>query len=127
CSRTSGETVAGSPYTITCAPGSLSTANYSFVTGTTANFTITKTGLHVNAVADTKVYGADDPAFDHTLSGFVNGDTAATVTVSGSASCSRTSGETVAGSPYTITCAPGSLSTANYSFVTGTTANFTIT
>src|SRR5207253_10566607 len=46
-----------SPYTITCAPGTLSAANYNFVTGDTAHFTITKATLSVNAVADTKVYG----------------------------------------------------------------------
>jgi hypothetical protein len=32
----------------------------------------------------------------------------------------------VAGSPYTITCAPGTLAAPNYSFATGSTANFTI-
>ena len=37
--------------------------------------------LNVNAVADSKTYGATDPSFGHTLSGFVNGDTAGTVTV----------------------------------------------
>ena len=49
------------------------------------------------------------------------------MTVSGSATCTRTSGESVAGSPYTITCAPGSLTAANYSFVTGQHGQFTIT
>ena len=107
CSRTLGETVAGSPYTITCGPGSLGSANYSFVTGTTASFTIATKALSVNAVAASKTYGAADPAFTWTYSGFVPGDSAANVTISGAAACSRTLGETVAGSPYTITCGPG--------------------
>src|SRR2546429_5946835 len=61
-----------------------------------------------------------------TLSGFVNGQNATTALVTGAASCSRTAGESVAGSPYTITCAPGTLAAPNYDFATGTTASFTI-
>ena len=127
CSRTAGETVAGSPYTITCAPGTLAAANYIFATGTTANFTITPATLSVNAVANTKEYGDADPAFSYTLSGFKFSENETSAGVTGSASCSRTAGETVAGSPYTITCAPGTLAAANYIFAPGTTANFTIT
>src|SRR5438309_265581 len=127
CTRTAGESVAGSPYTIICAPGTLSAANYNFVNAYTVHFTITKATLSVNAVADTKVYGADDPSFAHTLSGVGKSDPLDTSHSSGSSSCTRTEGENVAGSPYTITCAPGTLSAANYKFVTGDTADFTIT
>ncbi len=126
CTRTAGETVAGSPYTITCAPGDLEADNYSFVTGTTAAFTIDKKALAVNAVADSKTYGDLDPAFGWTYSGFITGEDETNVTITGDADCTRTAGETVAGSPYTITCAPGDLEADNYSFVTGTTAAFTI-
>ncbi len=127
CSRTPGETVAGGPYTITCTAGTLVAANYVFATGTTANFTITPATLSVNAAADTKEYGESDPAFNYTLSGFKFGENEATASVSGSGGCSHTPGETVAGSPYTITCTAGSLVAANYVFATGTTADFTIT
>jgi hypothetical protein len=126
CARTSGESVAASPYTITCTPGTLTAANYSFATGSTASFTISQAQLLVNAVANSKVYGAADPTFAHTLSGFVNGEDATSAGVTGAASCARTSGESVAGSPYTITCTPGTLTAANYSFATGSTASFTI-
>jgi hypothetical protein len=126
CTRTGGESVAGSPYSITCASGTLSAANYSFTTGSTANFTINKKTLSVDAVADSKIYGAADPVFSWTFSGFITGESSGNVTISGAASCSRTAGSSVAGSPYTITCAPGTLSSANYGFVTGSTANFTI-
>ena len=64
---------------------------------------------------------ADDPTFAWTYSGFITGQNAGNVTITGGASCSRTSGESVAGSPYTITCTPGDLSAANYSFATGST------
>ena len=125
-SRTPGETVAGSPYTISA---SLSPAgvlgNYN-ITYNTANFTITRAQLSVNAVAASKTYGNSDPSFSYTLSGFKNGENATSAGVTGSANCTRTPGETVAGSPYTITCAPGGLDAPNYSFTTGSTANFTI-
>ena len=127
CTRTAGNTVAGSPYTITCTPGTLLAPNYSFTTGTTAAFTITKAVLSVNAVAASRVYGGSDPSFTATYSGFVSGDNAGNSGITGTASCTRTAGNTVAGSPYTITCTPGTLLAPNYSFTTGTTAAFTIT
>ena len=118
--------MAGSPYTITCAPGTLSAANYSFQTGSTGALAITKATLNVNADPSSKTYGDADPAFTYTFSGFQFSDNTGSSSITGTASCSRTSGQTVAGSPYTITCAPGTLSSPNYSFATGTTANFTI-
>src|SRR5256886_10965905 len=126
CSRTAGESVAGSPYTITCAPGTLAAPNYDFATGTTASFTINRAPLLVNAGANSKTYGDIDPAFAWTLSGFVNGQNATTALVTGAASCGRTAGESVAGSPYTITCAPGALAAPIYASAPGTTASFTI-
>src|SRR2546430_6363407 len=110
------------PYT----PRSLSAPNYDFATGTTASFTINRAHLLVNAGANSKTYGDIDPAFAWTLSGFVNGQNATTALVTGAASCSRTAGESVAGSPYTITCAPGTLAAPNYDIATATTASFTI-
>ncbi len=126
CSRTPGETVAGSPYTITCAPGTLDAANYSFITGTTGNFTINPAGIDIDANPASKTYGDADPAFSGVLTGFVNGEDASSAGVTGAADCTRTAGETVAGSPYTITCAGGTLAAANYSFGPGTSADFTI-
>src|SRR5205814_960236 len=61
--RTSGESVAGSPYTITPAASDGTSGllgNYT-VTYTTAAFTITKAPASVSAVANTKTYGAVDP------------------------------------------------------------------
>jgi hypothetical protein len=119
-SRTAGETVLGSPYTIsaTLAPvGVLS--NYS-ITYNTANFTITAKPASVTPNAATKVYGSADPAFTGTISGFLLADGV-------TAMYSRASGETVLGGPYTIsaTLSPAAVLT-NYS-ITYNTANFTIT
>ena len=67
----------------------------------------------------TKVYGNPDPVFTGTLTGFVAGDNV-------TATYSRTSGETVAGSPYTISAvlSPAGV-LANY-LITYNTAAFTI-
>lgn len=124
CSRDAGENAG--QYTISCAPGSLSATNYSFAQGSTATLTIDKATLMVKAVAASKSVGASDPAFTWTYNGFVGANNASNSNITGSASCSRTSGEAWAGNPYTITCAPGSLSAPNYDFATGSTAAFTI-
>src|SRR5207245_6437626 len=96
--RTSGETVAGSPYTISA---SLSPAgvlgNYN-VTYNTADFTINKKDASVTPNAASKIYGSADPTFSGTLVGFLTADGV-------TATYSRTAGETVAGSPYTISAA----------------------
>ena len=127
CSRTTGETVAGSPYTITCTPGTLVADNYSFATGTTANFTINRKQILISADPASKTYGETDPAFTGVLSGFVNGEDATSANVTGDKTCSRSPLSEGAGI-YTnaITCAAGTLAADNYSFATGTAANFTI-
>ncbi len=126
CGRVAGESVGGSPYAITCAPGTLAAPNYSFATGTSADLTIDPAVLSVDAVAKSKTYGAADPGLTATLSGFQFADTATSSGITGSASCGRVAGESVGGSPYAITCAPGTLAAPNYSFATGTSADLTI-
>ncbi len=91
------------------------------------SFTIDKATLAVDADDQTKVFADDDPTFSWTYSGFVNGETADDVTISGAADCSRDPGETVLGGPYAITCAPGDLLADNYTFVTGEPGALTIT
>ena len=120
CSRTAGETVGGSPYTITCAPGTLSAANYSFQTGSTGTLTITKATLSVNADPATKTYGDVDPALTYTFSGFQFSD---------NASNSGITGLRTAHGPWPVVVARPTRSparrdlvAANYSFVTGSTA-----
>src|SRR3989442_258861 len=119
-SRTAGETVAGSPYTISATlspPGVL--GNYT-ITYNTAAFTITPRPASVTPNAASKIYGYPDAALTGTLSGFVAADNV-------TATYSRTTGETVAGSPYTIsaTLSPAGI-LGNYD-ITYNTANFTIT
>jgi hypothetical protein len=118
-SRTAGETVAGSPYTIsaTLSPAGV-LGNYA-ITYNTANFTITKRAASVTPTAASKIYGDADPALTGTLNGFVAGDGV-------TATYSRTAGETVAGNPYTISAALSPTAVlANYT-ITYNTASFTI-
>ncbi|MDB5911145.1 MAG: hypothetical protein JWP34_5262 [Massilia sp.] len=128
---TAGSSVAGSPYAITAAVGSLSASNYDFTTFNPGALTVTRAGLTVTALNATKVYGSPNPGFTDTVTGFVNGDTAAVV--SGSASLTTTATASSGVGTYTITAAHGSLSAANYtfSFVNGvlsvTPATLTVT
>jgi MBG domain (YGX type) len=120
CSRTAGETVAGSPYTISAALSPAGALNNYDVTYNTASFTINKRPASVTPNAASKTYSDADPALTGTLGGFVAADSV-------TASYSRTAGETVAGSPYTIsaTLSPAGV-LGNYA-ITYNTANFTIT
>ena len=88
---------------------------------------ITKATLSIDADDKSKTYLAPDPPFTYTLSGFVNSEDEDSAGVTGEASCTREPGESVAGSPYEITCAPGTLDADNYKFETGETGELTIT
>ena len=119
-SRTAGETVGGSPYTIsaTLSPAGV-LSNYN-ITYNTASFTITAKAASVTPNAASKTYGTADPMLSGTLNGFLAADGV-------TATYARTAGETVTGSPYTIsaTLSPGGI-LANYT-ITYNTATFTIT
>jgi hypothetical protein len=106
--RTSGEN-AGS-YVIT--PSGLTSTNYT-ITFDTGTLTISKAPLSVTADDKTKIYGAADPAFTATYSGFIDGDTAAAL--SGTLAFNRNPGENVGN--YLIT--PSGLSSTNYTITFG--------
>jgi hypothetical protein len=111
------------PITVSGAAG----ANYSFVY-TPGTLTVNPATLLVTAKAQTKEYGAADPAFTYTASGFVNGDNADLFT----GSLSRVAGENLGRYPIT----EGSLSaggnytisyTGNYLTITEATQHITWT
>ncbi len=90
-------------------------------------FTIGKATLFVDALYASKTYADVDPAFASSLSGFVNGETEATASVSGLVDCSRSNDDEDAGLYVdVITCAPSSLAAPNYTFVAGSSADFEI-
>lgn len=101
-------------YTITSAVGSLSSNNYRF-DFKTAGLTIGKRTITITAQPDTKVYGSANPAFGFTTSGVVAGDTTPFTGVP-SLTSDATASSTVAGAPYTIVAALGSLASSKYDF-----------
>src|SRR5205814_122291 len=114
---TATSSVAGSPYTITAAAGTLAAGNYSF-TFANGSLTVTPASLTVTADDKSREYGDPNPVFTASYGGFKNGETFATSGVTGSPSLATTATATssVAGSPYTITAAVGTLAAGNYSF-----------
>ena len=114
-SRAAGENV--DTYTITPSGAAKSNYTISFVT---ADFSITAAPLTVTALDQTKVYSATDPVLTYTITGFVNGDTEASLDTG--VSISRTVGENVG--TYTITPSGAAKSNYTISFIT---ADFSIT
>src|SRR5204863_6576 len=114
--RAGGEAV--DSYAITPSASGAALSNYT-VTYVPGAFSITKANASVTPNAAGKIYGSADPAFTGSLGGFLPADGV-------SASYSRTAGQTVGGSPYTIsaTLSPASV-LGNYT-VTYNTASFTI-
>ena len=100
-SRTAGETVAGSPYTISAVLSPAGVLGNYTITYNTANFNITGKALTITASDRTKSYG-DVVTFagtEFTTSGLINGDAVTSVTLT-SAGAAATA--TVTGSPYSI-------------------------
>ena len=117
--RTAGESVAGSPYVISAVLNPAGVLGNYTITYNTALFTIIKKAATVTPDASSKMYGDSDPAFTGTLLGFLGSDNVV-------ATYSRTTGETVLGSPYVISAVlnPAGVLT-NYN-ITYNTAAFTI-
>jgi len=95
-------------------------ASYNAAPDVSQSFTVGKATASVTPIANGKIYGAGDPALTGTLAGFLPADAV-------TATYSRTTGETVGGSPYTIsaTLLPTEV-LGNYD-ITYNTAVFTIT
>jgi hypothetical protein len=111
--------------TFTNVPGGI--VNWSFAgdlnhspTNGTVLIAITKKPASVTPAANSKVYGADDPMLSGELTGFLAADAV-------TAAYSRTAGETVAGSPYTISAVLSPAGVLGNYDITYNTAAFTIT
>jgi hypothetical protein len=94
------------------------------VTNTDANYTgsasgtltIAKVPLTVTADNASRVYGAPNPTFTATISGFIPGENSSVV--NGTAAMATAAAPASPVGPYDITVAQGSLSAANYTFTT---------
>ena len=113
-------TVNGSTLTITgagtvvVAANKAGNTNYAAATQVTQSVVVNKATLTVTAANATRTYGAANPTFTDTITGFVNGDTSSVV--SGTPSMMTTATPTSAVGTYPITTAVGTLAAANYSF-----------
>ena len=111
--------------TLTAAVGNLVSANYAF-TYTDGALAITKAPLTVTANPAARVYGAANPTFTATLTGFVNSETLVTSGVTGGAAFTTPAGATSIVATYAITPGVGTLASANYAFTTFTDGVLTI-
>src|SRR6185436_19271300 len=100
----------------------LSAANYDFAAGTNGSMVIGKANLTVTADNKTRLYGAANPTFTQTISGYVNSDTLAVVSGTANGSSAATGTSNVG--TYTITASAAGLSADNYTF---STTNGTLT
>src|SRR5262249_60374724 len=98
-------------YAIT-AGGAVSTnANYR-ITYASGTLTVTPAAVTVTANNDPRAYGAANPAFTVSYSGFVNGDTASCITTAPALTTTATAASGVGTYPITATGA----ASANYTF-----------
>ncbi|WP_183865510.1 MBG domain-containing protein, partial [Pedobacter cryoconitis] len=107
---TAASSVAGNPYAITVSGAVSTNYNISYMPG---SLTVTPAALTITADNQTKGYGAALPTLTASASGFVNGDTFASLTTQPVLSTTATAASSVAGSPYVIT--PSGAVSANYS------------
>jgi hypothetical protein len=115
--RAEGETVLGGPYAI--GQGSLAANTNYTISFTGATLSITPKAASATPDAASKEYGAADPAFTGTLDGFLAADSV-------TAAYTRTAGETVLGSPYTISATLSPTQVLSNYDITYNTASFTI-
>jgi hypothetical protein len=111
--------VAAGTYTLdatTCGGGTLSSSNYAIGSYTGGSFSVFRIALTVAAGNASRVYGAANPSFGYTISGFVNGDDASVVTGSPALATPATASSSVG--TYPINVAVGTLHAANYFFTT---------
>lgn len=112
-------------YPITAALGSLSATNYDF-SFTAGTLPVSKAPLRVAANPASRVYGAANPTFTATLTGFVNSETLDTSGVTGGAAFTTAAGATSTVGAYALTPALGTLASANYAFTAFTDGVLTI-
>jgi hypothetical protein len=114
CSSTAGSaTPAAGSYATSCTGAADANYAISYLPGA---ITVSKAVLTVTGNNAARYYGAANPSFTATLSGFVLGQNVTSSGVTGTASCSTTVTVTSDVGTYSITCALGTLAAANYAF-----------
>ena len=98
---------------ITIQKGTLSSANYT-INLQPGVLVITKASLTVTPASVSRIYGVSNPPIGYTITGFVNGDTAARL--SGIPAITTTASVSSVVGKYSVTASAGTLSSSNYSF-----------
>ena len=93
--------MAGSPYASSCSGAVDPNYAISYVPGAV---TVNKAPLTITASSGSMTYGGTVPTITPAYSGFVNGDTAASLTTQPTCTTAATSSSPVAGSPYASSC-----------------------
>jgi filamentous hemagglutinin family protein len=107
-------------------PSGLSAANYTvnFVSGT---LTVNKAALTLAGNDATREYGAADPAYSATLTGFVNGEDFTTAGITGSAGGVSSALAASSVGTYAYTPTAGTYASANYAFTQFVDGRVTVT
>ena len=113
---TASSHVAGSPYAITASGAVDSDYSITYVAG---SLTVTTAPLLITADNQTKVYGAALPTLTASYTGFVNGDSSASLTTQPTLTTTATASSHVAGNPYTITASGAADSDYSITYVAG--------
>src|SRR5207245_5515098 len=111
CSTTATKSSPVGTYSSTCSGAVDSNYTINYVNG---SVTVNAAVVTVTANNASRAYGAANPTFTASYSGFVNGDTAAVL--SGSPSLTTPATASSPAGSYTITTAQGTLSATNYTF-----------
>ena len=113
---TASSHVAGSPYTITASGAADSDYSITYVAG---SLTVTTAALTITATNQSKVYGAALPTLTAGYTGFVNGDTSASLTTQPTLTTTATASSHVSVSPYSITASGAVDSDYSITYVAG--------
>lgn len=100
----------------TCGGGVLSSSNYTIASYKSSTFLVFKSALTVTAGDATRLYGSGNPAFTYTITGFKNGDDAASSVTGSPTLTSPATGSSDVGS-YPINASVGTLASDNYKFI----------
>ena len=109
----------GNPYSITVSGAADPDYTITYVSGT---LTVTPASLAITANNKTKAYGAALPTLTASYSGFINGDTSASLTTQPTLSTTATAGSHVSGSPYSITASGAADPDYSITYVSGSLA-----
>ncbi|HEY7107415.1 MAG TPA: MBG domain-containing protein [Acidimicrobiia bacterium] len=116
CTSDAVETSPVGVYDVNCFGGVAGNYAFSYVPGTLG---VTPAELTVTADAKSRVYGAPNPAFTATITGFKNSENSSVLTTQPTCSTTATAASTVAGSPYSIDCSGAAATNYTFHYVAG--------